>query len=213
MQGSHDEHKGVSALLFALLFTHTSSFFHTPRALQAPTNSVSLAQGCKLALGVQDRKEKDSFFNWFYFAINLGSFLAVTTLVYVQESVSWTIGFAIPAAAMLLAVVTFVAGSSKYVHVEPTERYVHMSNKPCQLLFLSSRQEWLSFFVHTMPTERHVPGLTWLCSELAHTKRIGTILLSLMVMIHRLQPFINFVAFKKKSRRTICHNHSAPCQP
>ena len=73
---------------------------------------------CKL----QDRKEKDSFFNWFYFAINLGSFLAVTTLVYVQESVSWTIGFAIPAAAMLLAVVTFVAGSSKYVHVEPTER-------------------------------------------------------------------------------------------
>ena len=72
----------------------------------------------------QDRKEKDSFFNWFYFAINLGSFLAVTTLVYIQESVSWTIGFAIPAAAMLLAVVTFVAGSSKYVHVEPTERYV-----------------------------------------------------------------------------------------
>ena len=73
---------------------------------------------------LQDRKEKDSFFNWFYFAINLGSFLAVTTLVYIQESVSWTIGFAIPAAAMLLAVVTFVAGSSKYVHVEPTERYM-----------------------------------------------------------------------------------------
>jgi len=43
--------------------------------------------------------------------------------VYVQESVSWTIGFAIPAAAMLLAVVTFVAGSSKYVHVESTERH------------------------------------------------------------------------------------------
>ena len=59
---------------------------------------------------LQDRKEKDSFFNWFYFAINLGSFLAVTTLVYIQESVSWTIGFAIPAVAMLLAVVTFVAG-------------------------------------------------------------------------------------------------------
>lgn len=76
----------------------------------------------------QDRKEKDSFFNWFYFAINLGSFLAVTTLVYIQESVSWTIGFAIPAAAMLLAVVTFVAGSSKYVHVEPTERYLAQSS-------------------------------------------------------------------------------------
>lgn len=81
----------------------------------------------------QDRKEKDSFFNWFYFAINLGSFLAVTTLVYIQESVSWTIGFAIPAAAMLLAVVTFVAGSSRYVHVEPTERYMAPKSSPRRL--------------------------------------------------------------------------------
>ena len=36
---------------------------------------------------LQDRKEKDSFFNWFYFAINFGSLLAVTTLVYIQVSV------------------------------------------------------------------------------------------------------------------------------
>ena len=35
---------------------------------------------------LQDRKEKDSFFNWFYFAINFGSLLAVTTLVYIQVS-------------------------------------------------------------------------------------------------------------------------------
>ncbi|KAL3151753.1 hypothetical protein ABBQ38_012730 [Trebouxia sp. C0009 RCD-2024] len=84
----------------------------------------------------QDRKEKDSFFNWFYFAINLGSFLAVTTLVYIQESVSWTIGFAIPAAAMLLAVVTFVAGSSKYVHVEPTESPM---SRVVKVLWVASR--------------------------------------------------------------------------
>jgi POT family len=32
----------------------------------------------------QDRIEKESFFNWFYFAINLGSLLAVTAIVYVQ---------------------------------------------------------------------------------------------------------------------------------
>jgi POT family len=30
--------------------------------------------------------EKESFFNWFYFAINLGSLLAVTAIVYVQVS-------------------------------------------------------------------------------------------------------------------------------
>jgi dipeptide/tripeptide permease len=70
----------------------------------------------------QDRLEKKSFFNWFYFAINWGSCLAVTVIVYIQDSVSWAIGFAVPAAAMALAIITFVAGSSMYTHVEPTER-------------------------------------------------------------------------------------------
>lgn len=37
-----------------------------------------------LLVAIQDRKEKDSFFNWFYFAINLGSLLAVTVIVYIQ---------------------------------------------------------------------------------------------------------------------------------
>ncbi|KAK9806330.1 hypothetical protein WJX72_010466 [[Myrmecia] bisecta] len=69
----------------------------------------------------QDRKEKKSFFNWFYLAINVGSLLAVSVVVYIQESVGWAIGFAIPAVCMLLAILTFVSGSGKYTHVEPTE--------------------------------------------------------------------------------------------
>ena len=32
----------------------------------------------------QDRLEKRSFFNWFYFAINWGSCIAVTVIVYIQ---------------------------------------------------------------------------------------------------------------------------------
>jgi len=87
----------------------------------------------------QDRKEKKSFFNWFYFAINFGSLLAVTVVVYIQDSISWAIGFAIPAVAMLLAILTFVGGSSKYRHVEPTER----SPPPtcCHLSLLTCKQD------------------------------------------------------------------------
>jgi peptide/histidine transporter 3/4 len=69
----------------------------------------------------RDRKEKKSFFNWFYFSINVGSLLAVTGIVWVQENVSWAIGFAIPAFAMAIAVLIFVAGSSRYKHVKPSE--------------------------------------------------------------------------------------------
>ena len=40
-----------------------------------------------------------------------------------QDSISWAIGFAVPAAAMALAIIIFIAGSSLYTHVEPTERH------------------------------------------------------------------------------------------
>lgn len=69
----------------------------------------------------KDRKQKDSFFNWFYFAINLGSLLAVTVIVYIQDNISWAIGFGVPACAMVIAILLFVAGSKRYTHVEPTE--------------------------------------------------------------------------------------------
>ncbi|KAL4443298.1 hypothetical protein ABPG75_011035 [Micractinium tetrahymenae] len=69
----------------------------------------------------KDRREKTSFFNWFYFFVNIGSLLAVTVIVWVQENISWAVGFAIPAACMAIAILTFVAGSPLYTHVPPTE--------------------------------------------------------------------------------------------
>lgn len=68
-----------------------------------------------------DKADKERFFNWFYLAINVGSLLAVTGVVYVQDRLSWALGFAIPAAAMAAAVGLFLAGSSMYRHVAPTE--------------------------------------------------------------------------------------------
>lgn len=51
---------------------------------------------CPVPLAQQDRREKESFFNYFYMAINVGSLIACTAIVYVQDQVSWTLGFAIP---------------------------------------------------------------------------------------------------------------------
>ena len=70
----------------------------------------------------QDRREKKSFFNYFYLVINIGSLVAVTVVVYIQVEISWAIGFAIPAATMAIAICIFVGGGSLYKHVEPTER-------------------------------------------------------------------------------------------
>lgn len=50
----------------------------------------------------------------FYAAINVGALLASTVVVNVQTSVSWPLGFLIPAAAFALGLLAFLAGTRLY---------------------------------------------------------------------------------------------------
>jgi len=69
----------------------------------------------------QDRREKQSFFNWFYFFINVGGLIASTVIVYIQDQDMWDIGFGIPALALLVAVIMFLAGRPLYKIEAPSE--------------------------------------------------------------------------------------------
>ncbi|KAF3439540.1 hypothetical protein FNV43_RR17818 [Rhamnella rubrinervis] len=66
-----------------------------------------------------EKKYKASFFNWFYFSINIGALIASSVLVYIQDNVGWGWGFGIPAVAMAIAVVTFFSGSRLYRNQKP----------------------------------------------------------------------------------------------
>lgn len=68
-----------------------------------------------------DKKDKDSFFNWFYLSVNIGSLVASIFIVYIQVHVSWGLGFLIPGIAMTMAVSLFVLGKPKYKHQPPGE--------------------------------------------------------------------------------------------
>ncbi|KAK9666743.1 hypothetical protein RND81_14G207800 [Saponaria officinalis] len=67
----------------------------------------------------KERKKKSSFFNWFYFSINVGALVASSLLVWVQTNVGWGWGFGIPAVAMAIAVVSFFSGSTLYRFQKP----------------------------------------------------------------------------------------------
>ncbi|WOL02021.1 protein NRT1/ PTR FAMILY 8.1-like [Canna indica] len=66
-----------------------------------------------------EKKSKTSFFNWFYFTINIGALLASSVLVYIQNNVGWGWGFGVPAVAMAIAVVSFFVGTPLYRHQKP----------------------------------------------------------------------------------------------
>ncbi|KAJ1395102.1 Proton-dependent oligopeptide transporter family [Sesbania bispinosa] len=54
------------------------------------------------------------FFNWFFFTWYFGSVVALTGLVYVQDSVSWALGFGICSVLNMLAIVIFLLGYRFY---------------------------------------------------------------------------------------------------
>ncbi|KAL6331270.1 hypothetical protein AAG906_009698 [Vitis piasezkii] len=73
-----------------------------------------------------DEKEKtqmEYFFNRFYFLINIGTILAVTLLVYIQDEVSRGVGYGICSAAMLMAVIVFLSRTRRY-------RYKKLTGSP-----------------------------------------------------------------------------------
>ncbi|KAJ8499858.1 hypothetical protein OPV22_010410 [Ensete ventricosum] len=82
---------------------------------------------CSLPFGVdqfdrtteQGRRGLDSFFNWYYSISTAGTVVAMTVVVYIQDSVSWAIGFGIPTGLMLLAIVFFFVGVKLYLFVPP----------------------------------------------------------------------------------------------
>ncbi|KAL2520168.1 Protein NRT1/PTR FAMILY 5.10 [Forsythia ovata] len=112
----------------------------------------ALAQGghkpCLQAFGAdqfdeQDPKEckdKSSFFNWWYFSMNSGIIVALFVLNYIQENVSWGIGFGIPCIVMCLALIIFLLGTMTYrFRIQSDERnpFVRIGQ-----VFLNAARNW-----------------------------------------------------------------------
>ncbi|CAA3024807.1 NRT1 PTR FAMILY [Olea europaea subsp. europaea] len=82
---------------------------------------------CSIPFGVdqfdpnteEGRKGINSFFNWYYLTFTIVLVLALTIVVYIQDTVSWALGFAIPTMLMVCSIVLFFIGTRLYVHVKP----------------------------------------------------------------------------------------------
>ncbi|KAL0360024.1 UNVERIFIED_CONTAM: protein NRT1/ PTR FAMILY 5.10 [Sesamum radiatum] len=87
---------------------------------------VALAQGgnkpCVQAFGADQFDEEDeeeslaksSFFNWWNFFLTATLMLSLVVLNYIQENLSWALGFGIPCVVMCVALIVFSLGTMTY---------------------------------------------------------------------------------------------------
>ncbi|PWA93985.1 major facilitator superfamily protein [Artemisia annua] len=82
---------------------------------------------CVVAFGADQFDETDEnqktntwkFFNWYYFCMGVSMLVAVTVIVYIQDTVGWGWGLGIPSIAMVFSITGFVLGYPLYRNMDP----------------------------------------------------------------------------------------------
>jgi dipeptide/tripeptide permease len=77
--------------------------------------SINLIQ----PLSKEEMEPPASFYNWYYTTQTVIMLINQTLVVYIQDSVSWPLGFGVPTVLMCCAIILLFAGTKIYVHVKP----------------------------------------------------------------------------------------------
>ncbi|KAK5774901.1 Nitrate transporter 1.7 -like protein [Gossypium arboreum] len=67
----------------------------------------------------EGRKGNNSFYNLYYTTQTIVLLITQTVVVYIQNDISWALGFGIPTLCMLFAIVLFFVGTKVYIYIKP----------------------------------------------------------------------------------------------
>lgn len=67
----------------------------------------------------QNSNDTGIYFNWYFCVFYIASAISSTALIYVQDNVSWTLGFGICVASNAVGLILFLSGNNFYRHIKP----------------------------------------------------------------------------------------------
>lgn len=68
----------------------------------------------------EENQSKTAFYSYYYVALNLGSLIAETVLVYIENLGKWELAFWISTSCGFFSVVLLLCGSHRYRHFKPS---------------------------------------------------------------------------------------------
>uniref|UniRef100_A0A8B9NPY7 Solute carrier family 15 member 3 n=1 Tax=Apteryx owenii TaxID=8824 RepID=A0A8B9NPY7_APTOW len=106
---------------------------------------------------VTDRGEDTTrrFFNWFYWSINIGAVFALLVVAFIQQNISFLVGYLIPVACLALALFIFLLATPTFVTKPPTGSQVSVMIK---LALQSCGCTWLGGNRARLSTRRSQAG-------------------------------------------------------
>ncbi|OVA06129.1 Proton-dependent oligopeptide transporter family [Macleaya cordata] len=102
----------------------------------------------------KESKSKSSFFNWWYFGLCLGSSFSRLILTYIQDNISWGLGFCIAFISLALALIVFVLGTKTY-HYSMREDKENPLFKIARV-FVAAARNWRISFSSTILQDEEI---------------------------------------------------------
>ncbi|KAH7568240.1 hypothetical protein JRO89_XS07G0265100 [Xanthoceras sorbifolium] len=123
----------VILFLFSIYLVAVAQSGHRPcvQALGADQFDEQDPEECKI---------KSSFFNWWGFGICLGALSTRLILNYIQDNLSWALGFGIPCIVMVVALSIFLLGTKTYRF--SIKRDVKSPFERIGLVFVAAARNW-----------------------------------------------------------------------